>query len=247
MEHNYQILIEYDGTNFVGWQCQKNGISIQEILEKKLKKITKEKIKIIGAGRTDAGVHAKRQSANFLLKKKINNHQVFLNSINFFLKRHSISIISIKKKNLNFHSRFDALERVYEYIITNRNSSLALNKNRSWHVKKKIDIKLLKKGAKILTGKHDFSTFRASSCSAKSPIKKINYIKIIKKDDNIFLEFSSKSFLQNQVRSMVGCLKYLACKRLNLNEFKKVFKSKDRRLCSPPAPAHGLYLKKVKY
>ena len=136
---------------------------------------------------------------------------------------------------------------MYEYIITNRNSSLALNKNRSWHVKKKIDIKLLKKGAKILTGKHDFSTFRASSCSAKSPIKKINYIKIIKKDDNIFLEFSSKSFLQNQVRSMVGCLKYLACKRLNFNEFKKVFKSKDRRLCSPPAPAHGLYLKKVKY
>ena len=247
MEHNYQILIEYDGTNFVGWQRQKNGISIQEILEKKLKKITKEKIKIIGAGRTDAGVHAKKQSANFLLKKKINNFQVFLNSINFFLKRHSISIISIKKKNLNFHSRFDALERVYEYIITNRNSSLALNKNRSWHVKKKIDIKLLKKGAKILTGKHDFSTFRASSCSAKSPIKKINYIKIIKKDDNIFLEFSSKSFLQNQVRSMVGCLKYLACKRLNFNEFKKVFKSKDRRLCSPPAPAHGLYLKKVKY
>ncbi len=247
MEHNYQILIEYDGTNFVGWQRQKNGISIQEILEKKLKKITKEKIKIIGAGRTDAGVHAKKQSANFLLKKKIHNLQVFLNSINFFLKRHSISIISIKKKNLNFHSRFDALERVYEYIITNRNSSLALNKNRSWHVKKKIDIKLLKKGAKILTGKHDFSTFRASSCSAKSPIKKINYIKIIKKDDNIFLEFSSKSFLQNQVRSMVGCLKYLACKRLNFNEFKKVFKSKDRRLCSPPAPAHGLYLKKVKY
>ena len=247
MEHNYQILIEYDGTNFVGWQRQKNGTSIQEILEKKLKKITKEKIKIIGAGRTDAGVHAKKQSANFLLKKKIHNLQVFLNSINFFLKRHSISIISIKKKNLNFHSRFDALERVYEYIITNRNSSLALNKNRSWHVKKKIDIKLLKKGAKILTGKHDFSTFRASSCSAKSPIKKINYIKIIKKDDNIFLEFSSKSFLQNQVRSMVGCLKYLACKRLNFNEFKKVFKSKDRRLCSPPAPAHGLYLKKVKY
>ena len=148
---------------------------------KKIKKITKEKIKIIGAGRTDAGVHAKRQSANFLLKKKINNLQLFLNSINFFLKRHSISIISIKKKNLNFHSRFDALERVYEYIITNRNSSLALNKNRSWHVKKKIDIKLLKKGAKILTGKHDFSTFRASSCSAKSPIKKINYIKIMKK------------------------------------------------------------------
>tara|TARA_B100000524_G_C23558137_1_gene337279 strand:- start:8 stop:421 length:414 start_codon:yes stop_codon:yes gene_type:complete len=137
MEHNYQILVEYDGTNFVGWQYQKNGISIQEILEKKLKILTKEKIKIIGAGRTDAGVHAKLQSANFLVKKKIDNHQLFLNSINFFLKKYLISIISIKRRNLKFHSRFDALERVYEYIITNRNSSLALNKDRSWHVKKK--------------------------------------------------------------------------------------------------------------
>ena len=204
MEHNYQILVEYDGTNFVGWQYQKNGISIQEILEKKLKILTKEKIKIIGAGRTDAGVHAKLQSANFLVKKKIDNHQLFLNSINFFLKKYLISIISIKRRNLKFHSRFDALERVYEYIITNRNSSLALNKDRSWHVKKKIDIKLLKKGAKILTGKHDFSTFRASSCGSKSPIKKINYIKIVKKEDNIFIEFSSQSFLQNQVRSWWG-------------------------------------------
>ena len=119
MEHNYQILVEYDGTNFVGWQYQKNGISIQEILEKKLKILTKEKIKIIGAGRTDAGVHAKLQSANFLVKKKIDNHQLFLNSINFFLKKYLISIISIKRRNLKFHSRFDALERVYEYIITN--------------------------------------------------------------------------------------------------------------------------------
>ena len=115
----------------------------------------------------------------------------------------------------------DATERVYEYKITNRNSSLALNKNRSWLLKKKIDIQLLKKGAKILTGKHDFSTFRASSCSAKSPIRKINDIKIVKKNDNILIEFSSQSFLQNQVRSMVGCLKYLACKSLNVKEFKK--------------------------
>ena len=247
MEYNYQIFIEYDGTNYVGWQYQKNGISIQEILEKKIKKVSKEKIKIIGAGRTDAGVHAKQQSANFILKKRIHNLQTFLNSVNFFLKDYSISIISIKKRSLKFHSRFDALERVYEYIITNRNSSLALNKNRSWLVKKKIDIKLLKKGANILIGKHDFSTFRASSCSAKSPIKKINYIKILKKNDNILIEFSSQSFLQNQVRSMVGCLKNLACKSLNVKEFKKVFTSKDRRLCSPPAPACGLYLKKVKY
>ncbi len=139
------------------------------------------------------------------------------------------------------------MERVYEYIITNRNSSLALNKNRSWLVKKKIDVKLLKKGAKILIGKHDFSTFRASSCSAKSPIRRINHIKILKKDDNIFIEFSSRSFLQNQVRSMVGCLKYLACKSLNIKEFKKIIKLKDRRFCAPPAPACGLYLKKVKY
>ena len=135
MDYNYQITIEYDGTKYVGWQFQKNGLSIQEVLEKKLKKLFKKNIKIIGAGRTDSGVHAMGQCANFFIDKKIENTKSFLNSINFFLNKHSISVINIKKKNLDFHSRHSAKERVYLYKITNRYSSLALNKNRTAEIK----------------------------------------------------------------------------------------------------------------
>ena len=247
MMNNYQIIIEYDGTKFVGWQKQKNGISVQEILEKKIKKVLKEKIILIGAGRTDAGVHALAQSANFFTKKKILNFNRFLNSINFFLNKFSISIIDIKKKKFNFHSRYSAKERIYEYCIVNRYSSLALDKNRSWLIKNKMDLNLLKKGAKILIGKHDFSVFRASSCRAKSPIKKMNSVKVFKKGNVITIQLNSKSFLQNQVRSMVGCLHYLSRNKWNLKRFRQVLNSKDRKLCAPPAPAYGLYLAKIKY
>ena len=244
---NYLVKIEYDGTKFVGWQYQKNGISVQEKIEKVLEKIFKSKIKITGAGRTDKGVHASGQRANFIIKRPIDDIRKFLNSINFFLKNNLISILDIKEKNINFHSRFDAQERIYEYRITNRLGSLSIDKNKAWHIKKKIDIKLLKKGAKILEGKHDFSTFRAASCYAKSPVKKLNYIKIKKSGDKIFIRFSSKSFLQNQVRSMVGCLKYLSTDKWSFDEFKKNFKSKKRIKCAPPAPAHGLFLCDIMY
>ena len=245
--NNYLITIEYDGSNFVGWQRQKNGISVQETIEKKIKKILKTKIKLIGSGRTDKGVHAIAQSANFLIIKKIEDKKKFLNSINFFLKKYYISIIDIKKKKLDFNSRYSAKERVYEYKIVNRLGSLSLDHNRAWHIKSKLDIKLLKSGANILKGRHDFSTFRSSSCSSKSPIKDMSSVKVKKMGDEIFITFKSQSFLQNQVRSMVGSLSYLARKKWNLQEFKKIFKSKKRNLCAPPAPACGLYLKTVKY
>ena len=153
---NYLIKIEYDGTKFVGWQTQKNGISVQESVEKALKKVFRKKTKIIGAGRTDKGVHALSQFANFKVKKKIENKKIFLDSINFFLKNKLISILDIKEKNLNFHARFNAKLRTYEYLIINRQGSLSINKNRGWHVKKKIDLKLMKRGAKIFEGTHDF-------------------------------------------------------------------------------------------
>mgnify|MGYP003953801651 CR=1 FL=1 len=244
---NYLIKIEYDGTKFVGWQYQKNGISIQEKIEKALKKIFNYKIRINGAGRTDKGVHAYGQFANFLLKKKIEDKNKFLNSINFFLRKNLILIIAIDKKNQKFHARHQAKERIYEYHITNRQGSLSINKYKSWHIKKKLNINLLKKAAKLLEGTHDFSTFRAASCSAKSPIKKMNSIKIKKKGDKIFIRFNSRSFLQNQVRSMVGCFKYISTGKWNINEFKQVFKSKKRIKCAPPAPACGLYLLNIKY
>ena len=245
--YNYQIKIEYDGTFFVGWQIQKNGPSIQEKIEKVFSKILKSKINIIGAGRTDKGVQAIGQFANFKINKPIKDIKKFLGSVNFFLNKHLISIIKITKKKIDFNSRYNAKERIYEYLIINRESNLSLEKNRAWHIKNKLDIALLKKGAKILEGKHNFSTYRAAACSSRSPIKKINFIKVKKNGTRIKIIFSSKSFLQNQVRSMVGCLKYLSCKKWNLEEFKNSFKSKKRSMCAPPAPASGLYLYNVKY
>ena len=243
----YQITVEYLGTNFVGWQIQKNGLSIQEILERVLSKFLKEKIKVIGSGRTDAGVHANEQSAHFKIKHNIIDKNNFINSINFFLKKYPISILEIKKKSNKFHARHSANKRTYKYFIINRCSSLVLEKNKAWHIKKKLDINIMKKGAEILKGTHNFSTFRASSCQAKSPIKTLKKA-VVKKDKNkIVLTFQSKSFLQQQVRSMVGSLKYLGEGKWNLNDFKKAFLSKRRTMCAPPAPAHGLYLTKVLY
>ena len=225
--NNYLLQIEYDGTKFVGWQRQKNGISVQQRIEETFQKILNSKIKIIGSGRTDKGVHARAQFANFKTDYQIKDLKKFLNSVNFFLNRHLISIVTIKK-NLDFNSRYSAKERIYEYKIINRAGGLSLDQNRAWHIKSKLNIKLLKKGAKILTGKHDFSTFRSSSCSAKSPIKKMNSVKVVKRGDEILITFKSKSFLQNQVRSMVGSLKYLSLNKWDLKKFDKIFKSKKK-------------------
>ncbi len=245
--NNYLLKIEYDGTKFVGWQFQKNGRSIQDVIEKALNKILKSKIRVTGAGRTDKGVHAYGQYANFKIDKNIKDKKKFINSINFFLNEDFISVLDIKKKKLDFNSRFNAKERIYEYRIINREGRLSLHRNQAWHIKKTLDLKLLRKGAKILEGTHDFSTFRASSCSAKSPIKKMNSIKVKKKGELISITFKSQSFLQNQVRSIVGCLKHLSCKRWTLEYFKKVLRSKKRSSCAPPAPACGLYLKNIRY
>ena len=244
---NYQINIEYLGYNYVGWQIQKNGTSIQSLIEKALTKTLKSKIKINGSGRTDAGVNAFGQSANFYTKIKINDKFKFLNTVNYFLKNTLVSIISLKKKNKNFHARHSAKKRSYEYIILNRIGKLAIYKNRVWLVKKLLDIKKMKKGISYLKGTHNFSAFRASSCSAKSPIKKISKVNIKKIKDKIIITFESKSFLQKQVRSMVGCLKYVGEKKWKPSKIKSIINSKKRKLCAPPAPAEGLYLKKVTY
>ena len=244
---NYLIKIEYVGTNFVGWQSQKNGKSVQDAIEIALKKILKNKVRINGAGRTDKGVHAFAQYANFKIEKKIENEKTFLESLNYFLKSKMISILDIKKKNDNFHARHSAKLRIYEYLIINRQGTLSLFKNRAWHVKNKMDLNLIKKGAKILEGTHDFSTFRSAKCSAKSPIKKMKKIQIGKINNVIKIQFSSKSFLQNQVRSMVGCLKYLSTNKWSIKKFRIVLKSKKRSNCAPPAPACGLYLYSIKY
>ena len=245
--HRYQICIEYVGTNFIGWQIQKKGQSVQNLIQNKIFKLLKEKINLVGSGRTDSGVHAVEQSAHFECKKKIENLDKFLKSINYFLNSKFVSIISIKKRNSNFHARFSAKQRIYKYIIFNRVSVPSIYKNRGWHIRKKLDLKLMKKGTQKLLGTNDYSTFRASSCNAKNPVRTIKSIRIKKIKDRIEIQFKSQSFLQQQVRSMVGCLKYLAENKWNLKKFERAFRSKKRTLCAPPAPAHGLFLEKVIY
>jgi tRNA pseudouridine38-40 synthase len=243
----YQLLVEYVGTNFRGWQIQKKGKTIQGLIQVNISKILNEKIILFGSGRTDSGVHAAQQSAHFNCKKKIIHTDRFLKSINHFLNKEGITVLKVKKRNDDFHARFSAKMRVYKYIIINRLSKPVLDKSRCWHIMKKLDLKIMKKGAKKLVGTKDFSTFRASSCKAKSPIKTMKSVKIKYSKNKIEIEFRSKSFLQQQVRSMVGCLKYLGEKKWSLKKFDSVLKSKQRTSCAPPAPAEGLFLTKVIY
>ena len=241
----YKLTLEYDGTPFVGWQFQKNGQSVQEILQKAIFNFSKERVTVTGAGRTDSGVHALAQVAHFDLKKKIKKN--LLPAINQNIGNKPVTVLKISKVNKKFHARYDAKKRTYLYSIINRQSPLTLQKNKAWHIRKKLDAKVMKKGAKLLLGTHDFSTYRAASCGAKSPVKTMEKVLIKKHKDKITLQFTSRSFLQQQVRSMVGCIKYLGEGKWNLNDFKNSFKSMSRLKCAPPAPACGLYLKKVEY
>ncbi len=243
----YHILIEYVGSNFRGWQVQKKGKTVQGLIQEKISKLLKEKIILLGSGRTDAGVHAIEQSAHFDCKSEIKQKGKFLKSINYFLRDGGVAILDIKKRNNSFHARYSAKMRIYKYIIINRFSGPILEKNRGWHIINKLDLKIMKKGAKKLIGTKDFSTFRASSCRAKSPIKTLKLVKIKSLKNKIEIEFRSQSFLQQQVRSMVGCLKYLGEKKWSLKKFENVVRSKRRVLCAPPAPPDGLYLKRVIY
>ena len=247
MSFNYQIIVEYLGKGFIGWQSQKKGNSIQSTLERAVTKTLKSKIKIIGSGRTDAGVNASGQSANFFCNNKIKNSFKFLTTVNFFLRKYSISIIAIKNKKLKFHARHSAKKRQYEYIILNRVAEPSIDLNRVWFIQKKLDIKKMQKAVSYFKGTHDFSAIRSSSCNAKSPVKTVYAANLRKKGDKIFINFISKSFLQKQVRSMVGCIKYVGEGKWRPEKIKKIIKSKRRDECAPPAPPEGLFLKKVFY
>ncbi len=243
----YQILIEYVGSSYIGWQIQKKGKTIQGLIQKKISKLLDEKIIVTGSGRTDTGVHAIEQSAHFDCMNEIKNFKKFLNSINYFLNKNEIAILKIKKQNLNFHARFSAKERVYKYIIYNQPTKPIIQNNRGWFVIKKLDFESMKMGAKKLIGTHDFSSFRASGCNAKSPIKFMKFVKIKKFKSKIEFEFRSQSYLKQQVRSMVGCLKFIGEKKWSIKKFVNVLRAKNRKLCAPPAPPEGLYLVKIKY
>jgi len=243
----YQILVEYVGTNFKGWQVQKKGKTIQGLIQKKISRILNEKILLIGSGRTDTGVHAIEQSAHFECKNRIKDFDKFLKSTNYFLNRDLVTVLKIRRRNKSFHSRFSAKMRIYKYIIINQLGGPVIEQKRCWHIMKPLDVKTMEKAAKKLIGTKDFSTFRASSCRAKSPIKTLRSVKIKSKKNKIEIEFKSQSFLQQQVRSMVGCLKYVGEKKWSLKKFMIVMNKRKRILCAPPAPPEGLYLARVIY
>ena len=245
--NRYQILIEYVGTNYNGWQVQRKGKTIQGKIQNTISKIFKKKVNIIGSGRTDSGVHALEQSAHFDTSTKIKDSYKFLKSVNHFLSRYGISILDLKKRKLTFHARYSAKARIYKYVILNRKSESVLKNKRCWHIIKKLNLVMMKKGAKKLIGTKDFSTFRSSSCSAKTPVRTIKSIKFLSKKNIIEIEIKAQSFLQNQVRSMIGCLRYIGEGKWNIQNFEKIIKSKKRINCAPPAPAEGLYLTKVIY
>ena len=242
----FKLVCQYDGSDFSGWQLQKTKRTVQGELQKALTKLNKGKlVHIIGSGRTDAGVHALGQVAHFEINTELKINQL-RKAINGNLND-DCYVDQIELVNDDFHARFSAKERVYKYIIFNQISAPVIEKKRGWHVRKPLDLDLIKKGAKKLVGTHDYSTFRSSSCHAKSPIKSIKSVKVKSSKNKIEIEFKSQSFLQQQVRSMVGCLKYLGEKKWDLKTFNKAFTSKKRILCAPPAPPEGLFLARVIY
>ena len=242
----YKCIVEYDGTNFVGWQRQLNGYSIQEAIEKSLEKIFQINIRIHGSGRTDAGVHARGQVIHFDLETSMDTNKM-TSALNHYLQKELISILKIEEVNNDFDSRRDAILRTYEYLIINRKSPLAITKNKAWHISGDLNILAMQDSISIFKGEHDFTTFRSASCEAISPVRTIETAKMDQYQDQITIIFESRSFLQHQVRSMVGALKLVGDGKWNKQDLLDSLVAKDRTRCAALAPACGLYLVKVVY
>ena len=244
--NKYKIIIEYSGTNFVGWQKQTNGISIQSCIEDALFKLTGEKTTIFGAGRTDAGVHAKGQVAHFEIKKVISLDSI-RDGLNQHLKKNPISILKSEKVDNDFNARFSAKIRTYQYRIINRRSPLTIEKNLALGVFKKLNVNEMKKGAKFFIGKYDFNAFRSIDCQSSSSVKTVNSCEVNEINEEITVDVSARSFLHSQVRIMVGTLIEIGKGKIKSKELAEIISSKDRSRAGPTVPAHGLYLMKVKY
>ena len=243
--HNYKIIIEYDGTNFVGWQQQENGQSIQAAIQQALFKLSGEKVTIFGAGRTDAGVHAYAQVASFVLNKKI-EIDVIRDGLNQHLRPQPIAVIKAEIVDDVFHARFSAKKRWYEYKIINRRPPLTIDLNRAWCVYKNLDIEKMKSESLSFLGKHDLNAFRSAHCQSKNSTKTIDSVSIKNIDEQIIIEVSAKSFLHSQVRIMIGTLVDIAKGNIN-KTILDIINSKQRDFAGQTAPANGLYLKKIEY
>ncbi len=242
----YRLVVEYDGTGFVGWQRQDNGPSVQSALEKAIFSMSGEVVTVAGAGRTDAGVHAMAQVAHFDLTKEFPADKV-RDALNHFLRPAAVSVIAAAVAAPDFHARFSATGRHYFFRILCRRSPPVLEKNRVWHVVRDLDAEAMHAGAQHLVGQHDFTTLRSSECQAKSPVKTLDRFDVRRAGDEIHIEASARSFLHNQVRSMVGSLKLVGEGKWQPRDMAKALEAKDRAACGPVAPPEGLYLVGVDY
>jgi tRNA pseudouridine38-40 synthase len=242
----YRIMIEYDGTPFVGWQVQAAGASVQGRLAEAIHKLSGESVTVRGAGRTDAGVHALGQVAHFDLTRAWPTDTVRA-ALNFHLKPDPIAIVDCAIAPDDFDARFSALARHYRYRILARPAPPVLDRDRVWWVPQPMRAEAMAQAAAHLVGRHDFTTFRAAGCQAKSPVKTLDLLEVSTSGAEIVIQASARSFLHNQVRSMVGSLKLVGEGKWTGADLRAALEAKDRAACGPVAPARGLYLVRVDY
>jgi tRNA pseudouridine38-40 synthase len=244
--HRYKLILEYDGTPFVGWQMQENGPSVQGALARAIETFSGEVVVPRGAGRTDAGVHALGQTAHMDLVKDWQPDKI-RDALNAQLRPDPISVLACERAREDFDARFSAVARHYLYRIIDRRAPLALERMRAWGVFRPLDAEAMHQAAQALIGNHDFTTFRSTECQAKSPTKTLDRLDVSRHGEIIRVETSARSFLHNQVRSMVGSLKLVGEGRWRADELRAALEARDRGACGAVAPPQGLYLVKVDY
>ena len=242
----FKLTLEYDGAPFVGWQRQTNGLSVQEVIETALEALCGERVRIRGAGRTDTGVHALGQVAHADLSKDLRT-DVLRDGLNAHMRPQPVAILSAERVPDTFDARFSAIRRHYLYRIINRRAPLTVECGHVWLVRRKLDAAAMQEAASVLLGCHDFSTFRASQCQAESPVRTLERLDVVRKGEEIHILASARSFLHNQVRSIVGSLEHVGSGKWSVADMRVALEARDRRRCGMVAPPEGLYLAKVDY
>jgi tRNA pseudouridine38-40 synthase len=247
----FKLLIEYDGRPFMGWQHQEHGPSVQRTIEIALHSITQEDIQIIGAGRTDSGVHAQGQVAHADIEKELDSFRL-MEALNYHLSKSGshaggVAILDCTEAAPDFHARFDAIKRAYEYRIINRRAPLTVDRGLAWQVIVPLDVDKMHAAAQLLVGNHDFTTFRSIRCQSQSPVKTLDKLSVSRWGDEIIIETEARSFLHHQVRSMVGCLKLVGEGKWSARDLKKALEAKNRSALGYNAPPDGLTLMRVDY
>ena len=243
----FKFSVEYDGSNYVGWQKQDNGPSIQASLEQALASFSGVKTEVTGAGRTDSGVHALSMVAHFELESGQFSAETIKKAMNYHLGTQPITVLEVAPIEQNFHARFSAINRKYLYRILNRSKPPALDIGRVWFIPRSLDESGMQKAAAVLIGKHDFTSFRAKHCQAVSPEKTIREITVKRIGNEVQIFVEAKSFLHHQIRNIVGTLKLVGEGRWTEQDVIRILKAKDRSIAGPTAPAAGLYFVGVDY